>query len=138
MEQLHNLQLPASLHEIANDVLLFIGFGTMAGLLAKLIMPGRDPGGAVATLLMGVGGSVIGSGILMFFWPGHRVTPLSLEGFGVATMGAFVLLCFYRFFKRDRLIEGDGRATPEYTTYERRPVARGRRRRESIVEELEH
>jgi uncharacterized membrane protein YeaQ/YmgE (transglycosylase-associated protein family) len=135
MDQLQHLQLPANLHAFANDVLLWVGFGTLAGLLAKAIMPGRDPGGAVATLIMGIGGSVIGSGILSYFWHGHRVTPLSIEGFCVATTGAFVLLLFYRFFKRDNLIEGD-RQTPLYP-YARRTAGRGRRRRESIVEELE-
>jgi uncharacterized membrane protein YeaQ/YmgE (transglycosylase-associated protein family) len=59
-------------------------------------MPGRDAGGAVATLLMGIGGTIIGSGTLMFFWDGHRVTPLSPLGFVVATGGAFVLLFFHR------------------------------------------
>ena len=38
----------------ANDVLAWIGFGTVVGLLAKAIMPGRDPGGAIATLAMAV------------------------------------------------------------------------------------
>ena len=37
----------------------WIGFGTLVGLLAKAIMPGRDPGGAIVTLLMGIGGAVI-------------------------------------------------------------------------------
>ena len=46
----------------ANDVLIWVGFGTIVGLAAKAIMPGRDPGGAVATLAMGVGGSIIGCG----------------------------------------------------------------------------
>jgi len=35
----------------------WVGFGTIVGLMAKAIMPGRDPGGAVATLSMGVGGT---------------------------------------------------------------------------------
>ena len=36
----------------ANNVFIWIGFGLVAGLLAKAIMPGRDPGGPIATLCM--------------------------------------------------------------------------------------
>jgi uncharacterized membrane protein YeaQ/YmgE (transglycosylase-associated protein family) len=80
----------------ANDVLVWIGFGTIVGLLAKAIMPGKDPGGAVATLAMGVGGTVIGCGILSFFMEGQRVSPISPTGFAVATGGAFLILFFYK------------------------------------------
>ena len=37
-----------------NELLVWVGFGTLVGLAAKAIMPGRDPGGAVATVLMGI------------------------------------------------------------------------------------
>ncbi len=84
------------LSQWANDVLVWIGFGTIVGLVAKAIMPGRDPGGSIATLLMGVGGSVIGCGTLMYFYDGERITPISPLGFAVATGGAFILLFFYR------------------------------------------
>lgn len=88
----------------ANDILVWIGFGTVVGLLAKAIMPGRDQGGTVATLLVGIGGAVIGTGVLAYFWEGQRVSPLSPVGFVVATAGAFILLLFHKllsgyFFK---------------------------------------
>ena len=60
-----DMQLPAAAQQWANDILIWIGFGTLVGLMAKAIMPGRDPGGAVATLMMGVGGAVIGCSMLM-------------------------------------------------------------------------
>ncbi len=91
----------------ANDILVWIGFGTLVGLLAKAIMPGRDPGGAVATLAMGIGGTVIGCGVLSFFWEGHRVTPISPIGLAVATAGAFLLLFFYRLLGGYWFVEGD-------------------------------
>jgi uncharacterized membrane protein YeaQ/YmgE (transglycosylase-associated protein family) len=91
----------------ANDILVWIGFGTLVGLLAKAIMPGRDPGGAVATLLMGIGGTVIGCGTLAYFWEGHRVTPISPAGLAVATAGAFILLFFYRLLGGYWFVEGD-------------------------------
>jgi uncharacterized membrane protein YeaQ/YmgE (transglycosylase-associated protein family) len=86
------------LESCANELLVWIGFGTLVGLTAKAIMPGRDPGGAVATLLMGVAGTIIGCGTLAFFSPERRITPVSLPGFLAATGGAFLLLAFYRLF----------------------------------------
>lgn len=90
-----------------NDVLIWIGFGTLVGLLAKAIMPGRDPGGAITTVLMGVAGSIIGSGTLRYFWEGPRVTPLSPLGFLVGTAGALVLLFFYRLLAGQLFREGE-------------------------------
>ncbi len=79
-----------------HEVLVWVGFGTLVGLAAKAIMPGRDPGGTVATLMMGIAGCVIGCGILVFFRPEMRVTPISPLGFAAATAGAFLILFFYR------------------------------------------
>jgi uncharacterized membrane protein YeaQ/YmgE (transglycosylase-associated protein family) len=90
----------------ANQVLVWIGFGTLVGLLAKAIMPGKDPGGAVATLAMGVAGTIIGCGVVSYFWQGHVVTPISPVGFCVATGGAFVLLFFYKLLGGYYFVEG--------------------------------
>ncbi|MCP4479630.1 MAG: GlsB/YeaQ/YmgE family stress response membrane protein, partial [Planctomycetaceae bacterium] len=57
----------AQLAEYANLALTWIGFGTVVGLIAKALMPGRDPGGAIATVLMGIGGTLIGCAILQYF-----------------------------------------------------------------------
>jgi uncharacterized membrane protein YeaQ/YmgE (transglycosylase-associated protein family) len=101
-----NEQMIALAAAWANDVLVWVGFGTIVGLLAKAIMPGKDPGGAVATLTMGIGGTIIGCGILSFFTDGQRVTPISPTGFAVGTGGAFLILFFYKllggyWFKED-------------------------------------
>lgn len=93
----------------ANDILVWIGFGTVVGLLAKALMPGKDPGGAVATLLMGIGGTVIGCGLVSYFYNGQRVTPISPLGFVVATAGAFVILFFYRLLAGKFFHEGGAR-----------------------------
>lgn len=81
-----------SLHEF----LAWVGFGTLVGLAAKGLMPGRDPGGAVTTLLMGIGGTVIGCALVLYFTNGDRVSPLTGMGFAASTGGAFILLAFYR------------------------------------------
>jgi uncharacterized membrane protein YeaQ/YmgE (transglycosylase-associated protein family) len=110
----------------ANDILVWIGFGTVVGLLAKAIMPGRDPGGTVATLLMGIGGAVIGCGIVSYFYEGHRVTPISPMGAVVATAGAFTLLFFYRLLGGYFFVEGD-------VSVGRRRFRRRRRRYDSVA-----
>lgn len=120
------LELSEPIQQWANMILMWIGFGTLTGLLAKAIMPGRDPGGAVATLCMGIGGAVIGCGILAYFWEGARVTPISPIGFLVATGGAFVLLFFYRLLAGYWFIEGE---VPRPRYAHRHGRRRGSRRR---------
>ena len=78
----------SSLMVWTHNILAWIGFGTVVGLLAKAIMPGRDPGGAIATLMMGIGGTVIGCGGLSLLFDGRRVSPMSPLGFVAATAGA--------------------------------------------------
>ncbi len=116
--------------EWANTLLIWVGFGTLAGLLAKAIMPGRDPGGAVATLAMGIGGTVIGCGVLTFFYQGHRVTPISPLGFIVATGGAFIILFFYRILVGYWFVEGD-----QVTQRTARRRQRRRHQREYVYED---
>jgi len=115
-----DVQLTASAQQWANDILVWVGFGTLVGLMAKAIMPGRDPGGAVATLAMGVGGTVIGCSTLMYFSNGQRVTPISPLGFVVATVGAFVLLFFYRLLGGRFFYEGDRAMQVRSPYYSRR------------------
>lgn len=79
-----------------NDILVWIGYGTVVGLLAKAVMPGRDPGGAVATLAMGIAGVIIGCGVWSLISKGGLVTPISPAGLVAGTLGAFVILLFYR------------------------------------------
>lgn len=87
-------------------VLMWVGFGTVTGLLAKAIMPGRDPGGPIATLAMGIGGSIIGCAVLAYFYGGTKVSPISPLGFAVAVAGAFVILGFYRLLAGHVIDEG--------------------------------
>lgn len=114
----------------SNDVLVWVGFGTIVGLLAKGIMPGRDPGGAVATLAMGVGGTVIGCGVFAYFSGStERITPISPLGFAVATGGAFILLFFYKLLGGYFFIEG------EVPRRLRRPNFARNRRRSAVYDD---
>lgn len=102
----------------ADLVLRWIGFGTVVGLAAKAIMPGRDPGGAVATLAMGIGGTVIGCGVFTYIRR-EGVEPLSPIGFAVGTGGAFLILFFYRLLGGQFFEEGD-RSSPRLRSTRRR------------------
>jgi uncharacterized membrane protein YeaQ/YmgE (transglycosylase-associated protein family) len=103
---LMDVQLAPEVQQWVDVVLIWVGFGTLVGLMAKAVMPGRDPGGAVATLAMGVAGTVVGCGVLSYF-SGQRITPVGPVGFVVATAGAFVLLFFYRLLSGRFFHEGD-------------------------------
>lgn len=72
----------------------WIIFGLLVGIVAKLLMPGRDPGGFIITILLGIGGALLGGYIGRFFgWYGEN-DPV---GFIMAVVGALVLLIGYRF-----------------------------------------
>lgn len=117
--------LDDSVRQLVNDVLVWIGFGTLVGLLAKAIMPGRDPGGAIATVLLGIGGTVLGCGVVSYFYDGHRVIPVSPLGMMVGIGGTLILLFFYKLLAGYYFVEG------EYVTrsHRRRRRRFGRRRR---------
>jgi uncharacterized membrane protein YeaQ/YmgE (transglycosylase-associated protein family) len=112
------------MEQAAHDLLVWVGFGTLVGLAAKALMPGRDPGGAVGTMLMGIAGSLIGCGVLLLFDTNYRVTPISPIGFVAGIAGAFLLLLFYRLLSNSYIVEpvdGDAPAAGATTvTYYRR------------------
>jgi len=92
----------------ANLALTWIGFGTVVGLAAKAVMPGRDPGGAIATVLMGIAGTLIGCAILQYFSAAEQsVEPVSIQGFAVGSAGALVLLIFYKVLGGYWFVEGE-------------------------------
>jgi uncharacterized membrane protein YeaQ/YmgE (transglycosylase-associated protein family) len=116
--------------QAAHELLLWVGYGTLVGLAAKAVMPGRDPGGAVATVMMGVAGSVVGCGAMAFFSSAQKVTPISPAGFLLATAGAFVLLFFHRILSGKMFEEGQDRSFARMWPFRRR-------RRRVLVQELE-
>ena len=71
--------------------------GLVVGVVAKLIMPGKDPGGVIVTILLGIGGSIVGT------WLGRGVgwyQPGQSAGFIVSVFGALILLAIYHFIRR--------------------------------------
>ena len=98
--------------QAAHELLVWIGFGTLVGLTAKAIMPGRDPGGAIGTLLMGIAGSLIGCGVLLLFDTSFKISPISPVGFLAGTAGAFLLLLFYRILSNSYIVEAADGSVP--------------------------
>ena len=78
-------------------VLGWIIFGVIVGVVAKLLMPGRDPGGFIVTMLLGIAGALVG-GFLgrALGWYG----PNDSAGFVMSLLGAVVLLVIYRMATR--------------------------------------
>ena len=76
-----------------------IVMGLIVGALAKFIMPGKDPGGLIMTILIGIAGAFVGGylGSMLGFGP---VTGFNLGSIFLATGGAIVLLILYRMIKK--------------------------------------
>jgi uncharacterized membrane protein YeaQ/YmgE (transglycosylase-associated protein family) len=74
-------------------ILGWIVIGGIAGALAKLLMPGKDPGGCIITILLGIAGALIAG------WLGKAIGWYDTgegAGFVAAVVGAFILLGIYR------------------------------------------
>lgn len=70
--------------------------GLVAGALAKWIMPGKDPGGLIVTMLLGIAGSFVGGflgRLVGWYEPGEGA------GLIVSVIGALILLAVYRWWK---------------------------------------
>ena len=112
----------------ARELLMWIGFGTLVGLSAKAIMPGRDPGGAIGTLMMGIAGSLSGCGVVLLFDTSLQITPISPIGFAAGIGGAFLLLFFFRVLSNSYVAEAvDGKISGSAGTGIRKYYRRGRR-----------
>jgi uncharacterized membrane protein YeaQ/YmgE (transglycosylase-associated protein family) len=71
----------------------WIIFGLIVGIVGKFLMPGRDPGGFIVTILLGIAGAVLGGFVgraLGFYQEGEPA------GFIMAVIGAIILLAIYR------------------------------------------
>ena len=90
----------------------WIIFGAIAGAIAKLLMPGKDPGGFIITILPGIAGAVVGGFIGRAVWGSTGVNDWSIGSFALAIGGAIVMLLLYRVFvgrRRGRVLDGRDR-----------------------------
>ena len=77
----------------------WIVIGLLAGLLARWIMPGEDPGGIIVTILVGMAGASVG-GFIVSILGGAGATGFNVWSILVATLGAVILLALYRMVAR--------------------------------------
>ncbi|WP_327261034.1 GlsB/YeaQ/YmgE family stress response membrane protein [Streptomyces sp. NBC_01232] len=84
-------------------IIAWILIGLFAGIIAKMLMPGKDPGGIIITILIGIAGGLLGG------WLGKVIFGVdSIDGFFeistwvAAIVGSLILLGVFRLFKRAR------------------------------------
>ena len=75
-------------------ILGWLLIGLVAGVLGKLIMPGKDPGGIIVTILLGIAGALLAK----FLTPmmGLNIVDSTWQAYAAATLGAVILLALYR------------------------------------------
>ncbi len=81
-------------------IIVWIVFGLVIGVIAKLLMPGRDPGGFIVTMLLGIAGALVGGFIgraMGFYGAGEQA------GWIMSILGAIILLALYRMMVRRRV-----------------------------------
>lgn len=111
----------SSVHAVIQTGLTWVGFGVVCGTAAKLLLPGRDPGGTLVTFILGIGGALIGGA--SYAWiAGHPISGLiSLGGFAVSIGGSLALLVIHRvlggrmYNRGAPVVEEVVVPTPQYT-----------------------
>jgi uncharacterized membrane protein YeaQ/YmgE (transglycosylase-associated protein family) len=81
------------------NVFTWVLLGLLAGGIAKLIFPGKDPGGCLVTMGIGIVGALLGGllGTTVFGW--GTVTGFNLKSLGIAIIGSLVLLAIFRLIQ---------------------------------------
>lgn len=78
-------------------IIWVIIIGAVVGLIAKFLVPGRDPGGFIVTPLIGIAGAVVATYLGQFL---HIYEPGQNAGFIGAVVGAVIILLIYRAIRR--------------------------------------
>jgi outer membrane protein OmpA-like peptidoglycan-associated protein/uncharacterized membrane protein YeaQ/YmgE (transglycosylase-associated protein family) len=107
--------------DVVINIVLWIVFGLIAGAVAKFLMPGKDPGGIIVTIVLGIAGALLGGFLgnaFGFGWVGDPEgrSMLDWRNLVLAICGAFLILLAYRAF---RMLFGalDSAATPQRTRF---------------------
>jgi len=83
-------------------VVSWIILGLIAGVIAKILMPGKDPGGCIITILLGIGGAFVGGWIGKTLFKTQLGTFFEIRTWGLAILGALVILVVYRLLIGNR------------------------------------
>jgi uncharacterized membrane protein YeaQ/YmgE (transglycosylase-associated protein family) len=96
LARINSIQLDFTMDYSAHSIIWTLFIGLIVGAIAKLLMPGKDPGGCIITILLGIAGALVGTWIGRIFAGGNYVA-----GWIMSVVGAMILLLLYRFlFKR--------------------------------------
>ncbi len=85
-----------------NGILSWIIFGLIAGAIAKFLTPGRDPGGCIITIVIGVVGALLGGWIATVFGFGG-ISGFDIRSFVIAIGGSILLLVIWRLLSGRRV-----------------------------------
>jgi uncharacterized membrane protein YeaQ/YmgE (transglycosylase-associated protein family) len=99
VELTHRIELENCQRGEIMNLLAWIVLGLLAGFLAKALMPGKDPGGCIITLLLGVAGAVVGGFVATQLGFGG-ISGFDLRSLLVAIGGSVLLLLIYRMVKK--------------------------------------
>lgn len=86
-----------------SNFLAWVIFGLVAGAIAKLIMPGKDPGGWIITILLGISGSFIGGYVAQMLELDAGGNEFSFVNMAFAVAGAIFLLGIYRMYSKNKM-----------------------------------
>jgi uncharacterized membrane protein YeaQ/YmgE (transglycosylase-associated protein family) len=84
------------------SIIAWILLGLIAGALAKMLMPGRDPGGILITMLIGIAGAILGGFIWNVLSGNDSYGDFDIGGILIAIVGSIILLWAYRQFAANR------------------------------------
>ena len=83
------------------NIIAWIVVGLIGGALAKLLMPGKDPGGILLTILLGIGGAILGGLLSVALGIGNGVDDFDVGTIFLSVVGAMLLLGAYRLVTRE-------------------------------------
>jgi uncharacterized membrane protein YeaQ/YmgE (transglycosylase-associated protein family) len=83
-------------------IIAWIVVGLIGGMLAKLLMPGKDPGGIILTILLGIAGAVLGGFVAVALDISNGVDDFDIGSIVLSIIGSMILLLAYRLVVGDR------------------------------------
>ena len=86
-----------------NTIVTWIIFGAIVGVIARFLMPGRDPMGWIGTIVLGIVGSFVGGFLAQLLFAGNAALPPPSAGWVGSIVGAFIVLAVYRYSQGRRV-----------------------------------
>lgn len=81
------------------SIFYWIGLGLLAGAVAKFLMPGKDPGGCIITILLGIAGALLGGFLATYLGFGGAVAGFDPRSLITAILGSMLLLLAWRLMR---------------------------------------